>query len=174
MLLYHPAFDIYHGVFRMLRLLQKFPERAVESDKLRILDFYLLFPGELQGFTFPSEFRSMRKEVAVVDNPYQQINDPKRIFFRLEPYQNCALRSLAAHQFIDGKLFNQGQVLRTSKALPEALNAAVERANEESPAIISLLTGPLLNLDFYGKSGLKGRSDLFEYRYDATHSTTGA
>jgi hypothetical protein len=174
MLLYHPAFDIYHGIFRMLRLLERLPRVAVEIERLRILDFYLLFPAQIQYFTFPTEIRGYRRQLSPVENPYEQINDPKRIFFRLEPYQTCALKSLAAHQFINSESFCERKALRTDKPLPDGLREAVKPADEASAVLLEFLTGPLLKMDFYGKSGLKGRSDLFEYRYDFANSPAGA
>ncbi len=173
MLIYHPAFDIYHGIFRILRILDKIPSITLEIDRLRILDFYLLFPNELSNFTFPAELRNEKSRLPLKSNPYRQINDPKRIFFRLEPYQICALKSLVAREFIDESLFLEGKVQRTENPLPEALSKEIQQANEPFPALVEFLTGPLLNIDLYGKSGLKGRSDLFEYRYDLANSTTG-
>jgi hypothetical protein len=172
MLFYHPAFDIYHSIFRMLRILDSSPQNVFEIERLRIFDFYLLFPSELYKFKFPISLVKQKRQFKG-ENPYQQINDPKRIFFRLEPYQLCALKSLAAHQFIDGNLFfTDGKIRRTETALPNGLNEAVKVANTNSNAIVEFLTGPLLKIDLYGESGLKGRSDLFEYRYDITNSTT--
>lgn len=46
MLVYHPAFDIYNCVFRMLQLMTSMKQNEVELDKLRIWDFYLTFPNE--------------------------------------------------------------------------------------------------------------------------------
>ncbi len=174
MLLYHPAFDIYHGIFRMLRVLEQLPSRPLEIERARILDFYLLFPAQLRNFTFPAEMRTYRKQLDPADNPYDQINDPKRIFFRLEPYQTCALRTLVAHQFVDSETFYEGKVLRTDKLLPDELKQAIEAANAKCSTLMGFVAGPLLKMDFYGKSGLKGRSDLFEYRYDFANSSAGA
>jgi hypothetical protein len=47
MLVYHPAFDIYNGVFRMLQLVTFMKQENVELDKIRIWDFYLTFPNQL-------------------------------------------------------------------------------------------------------------------------------
>jgi hypothetical protein len=174
MLFYHPAFDIYHCIFRMLRLLQHVPQTPIETERARILDFYLLFPQELRTFTFPSEVKGLKRKLALKENPYQQINDPKRIFFRLEPYQTCALRTLAAHELINGRALADGRVLRTEKPLPTGLEAAMKAARELSPTLVEFISGPLLKLDLYGKSGLKNRSDLFEYRYDFANPSTGA
>jgi hypothetical protein len=171
MLIYHPAFDIYHGVFRLLRILSVSPKQRFEIERLRILDFYVLFPNELLKFTFPAKLKSKRKQFQK-DNPYQIINDPKRIFFRLEAYQICAIKCLVARQFVESDLFLEGKISRTDKPLPDGLNAAIEKANNASPALIEMMNDSLLRIDLYGKSGLKGRSDLFEYRYDITNAAT--
>ena len=87
MLIYHPAFDIYHGIFRLLRILSLAPRQKFEIERIRILDFYVLFPSELPRYTFPGRSRPGRKQFKA-ENPYQSIADPKRIFFRLEPVSN--------------------------------------------------------------------------------------
>lgn len=43
MLIYHPAYDAYHCVFRMLLIAERVS--GIEVEKARILDFYLVFPG---------------------------------------------------------------------------------------------------------------------------------
>ena len=171
MLIYHPAFDIYHGVFRLLRILSISPKQKFEIERLRILDFYVLFPNELLKFTFPAALRSKKKQFQK-DNPYQNINDPKRIFFRLEPYQISAIKCLVARQFVESELFLEGKICRTDNPLPDGLNTAIEKANKACPALIEMMNDSLLKIDLYGKSGLKGRSDLFEYRYDVTNTAT--
>lgn len=44
-MIYSPAFDLYHCIYRMLQILGRFTEGDImETDRLRIYDFYLLFP----------------------------------------------------------------------------------------------------------------------------------
>jgi len=48
MIVYHPAFDLYHSVYRMLQILTHFDKNDyVETERLRIWDFYLLFPDKI-------------------------------------------------------------------------------------------------------------------------------
>lgn len=43
--MYNPAFDPFNGIYRMLNILKHFDvNECVEVDRLRIYDFYLLFP----------------------------------------------------------------------------------------------------------------------------------
>jgi hypothetical protein len=172
MLLYHPAFDIYHCVFRMLKLLNQLPDTPIEVERFRILDFYLLFPEMLGGFTFPRELLALKKSVVPKSTAYNSLSDPKRIFFRLEPFQTCALKCLSSRGFIDEILFSQGVVKSTKAQLPEGLVKCLSDSNTNLSPLFSFLTGPFMKIDLYGDSGLKGRSDLFEYRYDLDNATT--
>ena len=166
MLIYHPAFDIYHGVFRMLRLLEPLPDAEIEVDRVRILDFYLLFPSLLRDVRFPIGAAKLKKHFVGLANPYENIEDPKALFMRLEPYQRAALDALSARGLIDSEMLASDKVKRVAVELPIDLKQAILARNQGSMEI-DLLTGPLFHVDLYGKSGLKDRSDLFEYRYDA-------
>lgn len=46
MLIYNQAFDFYHSIFRMLQL-TTFGVNNVQIEKIRILDFYIVFPWKL-------------------------------------------------------------------------------------------------------------------------------
>jgi hypothetical protein len=165
MLIYHPAFDIYHGAFRLLRLLEALPRTAVEVDRLRILDFYLLFPALLREVRFPIGEAGAKNYFKKLPPPYEEIDDPKALFMRLEPLQRAALEGLAASALIHGELLQQDKVQRSDVGLPVQLHDAIVARNRNSKEV-QFLTGPLYKLDLYGKSGLKQRSDLFEHRYD--------
>lgn len=165
MLTYHPAFDLYNATFRLLRLLDPLGSRPVELERLRILDFYLLFPFLLRDIEFPASAIKYKKHFKRPASEYEHIADPKRLFMRLEPYQVAAMQSLAAYSLIDPELFKQGKIQRTSSELPSELQNTITTRNRDSIEI-QLLSGPLADIDLYGKSGLKSKSDLFEYRYD--------
>ena len=167
MLVYHPAFDLYHCVFRMVRLMNRLPPGDYPVERMRILDFYLLFPGQIASFRFPRPLLAHRKACAVKDNRYEKLADPYRIFLRLAPFQMESLGCLAAHGIIEPAQLSEGLVRRTTNSIPSRLKNAVEEADRIEPKSISLLTGSLMGLDLCGKDGLKARSDLFEYRYDA-------
>lgn len=48
MIIYNQAFDLYHCIFRILNFLNRFnPSDIIEVDKLRIWDFYFLFPNKV-------------------------------------------------------------------------------------------------------------------------------
>ena len=106
MILYNNAFDLYHTIFRMLHLLSKLDnDKKVEVDRIRIWDFYLLFPGEI--FTIRPkknevDFKKLLKDLTIKkENPYQKIVDQRKILEKIKPYQMAALSCLASYKIID-------------------------------------------------------------------------
>lgn len=167
MLIYHPAFDLYACVFRMLQLLEVMDQDAIELERIRIWDFYLTFPNEARKIKFPlqlSELKKVFREKA--PNPYEDLIDPKRILQRMKSYQLAALKCLVSYDLIDGDLLTKKIVKRSQKPLPqdfikEFLNISTERSN-----IIKLVIG-FAELPLYGAIGLKQRSGLLDFKYDS-------
>src|SRR3990172_1430428 len=149
MLIYHHAFDIYHCIFRMLRLLVKLPRNPHDIEQLRILDFYLLFPDQLAEVTFPKEARIYRNCSFVKNRSYEEIDDPYRVFLQMEAFQKEALNCLASYGIIGAGELSDGKIYLTDKKLPNELEDALVVSNLESRELIDLLTGPLFDLDFY-------------------------
>lgn len=166
MLVYHPAFDIYNCVFRMLQLITSMKQSEVELDRLRIWDFYLTFPNEARKISYPRDLSELKKIFkAKQQNPYEDLIDPKRIIERMKAYQISALRSIASYGLIDSKLLSKNIVSRTDKEIPKELLDRFSDLNIEKSNIIKLITG-FKDLPLYGKKGLKDRTGLIEFRYD--------
>lgn len=166
MLIYHPAFDIYNCVFRMLQLLTHMKQDEVELDRLRIWDFYLTFPNEARNISYPnslSELRSVFKKKQ--PNPYEDLLDPKRMIERMKSYQLAALKCIASYGFIDSELFSKNIISRTTKEVPKQIEAKLNDLTIEKANIIKLIVG-FWELPLYGKMGLKDRTGLIEFKYD--------
>jgi hypothetical protein len=168
MLIYNPAFDIQHAIFRVLRLLTAAPKEDFEVDRVRVLDFFMLFPEQLEALRFPSAIRKQRALFVAGYNPYRSLENPRRVFFELEPFQISALHCLVAYELVDGEKFKAGFVTRTQKDIPPALVAAIDKRNSESKVLVDLLSVEFAKLPFFGEGGLKQRSNLAEIRYDPT------
>lgn len=170
MLIYHPAFDSYHAIFRSLALLGELPIAPYEIERIRILDFYLLFPVALQDVVFPRKAVQYRRKLLRDRNRYEWVEDPQLIFARLEPYQMAAFRFLAATDLIDGINFASGKIKRTGLPLPDALAENLSEFKATNSDLIQLLAGEFRGISLYGPSGLKSRTHLFEHRYDASQA----
>lgn len=60
--MYVPAFDPFHTIFRMLYILKRFDgNETVEVDRLRIYDFYLLFPYLANKISLKSDEKQLKE-----------------------------------------------------------------------------------------------------------------
>lgn len=166
MLIYSPAFDIQHAMFRILRLLESMPKQSVDVDRVRILDFFILFPEKIEAICFPAELRKQRALFKVGYNPYRHLENPRRMLFDLEPFQLAALQCIAAYGLIDKDALRKSQVVRTTKSLPEHLAERIKQRNKDNRVLVDLLSVEFSRLPFFGDGGLKERSGLSEVRYD--------
>lgn len=168
MLVYHPAFDIYNCIFRMLQLLSYTREEEIPFDKLRIWDFYLTFPSQVREISFPSDLRQLKEKVFKDKvNPYEELSDPKRIFERMKTYQLLAVKCLASYGFIDSKLLTKNKIRKTGKLLPPELTEQIKQVSVEKSNVIKLVTSDFVDLPLYGTAGLKARTGLIEFKYDS-------
>jgi hypothetical protein len=166
MLIYNQAYDIYHTMFRILQITEK-TEENLEVDKLRILDFYLAFPTELLEIKSFQGFKKYEKYIKAESNNYERIIDRKRLFFKMENIQILAIKALISYGLFDANEFKNGIIKRTDSTLAEKLSIRINQANEENPNLITLITGPLASMNLYGHLGLKVRTNLIEFKYDA-------
>ena len=164
MLIYHPAFDAYHCVYRMVMLTAKVKE--LEYSKLRILDFYICFPAEIANIELPKELQKIRAVAKVSTNKFRGPVSPLRTFHDLEQIQNSATRLLAASNVFDSKKLEEGLISRTSQALPTEFSKTTLDPSEQSSTLINFVLTRLSALPLQGDGGLKQRSGLMEYRYD--------
>lgn len=167
MLIYHPAFDLYNCIFRMLQLLTFMKENEIEVDRLRLWDFYLTFPGEVRKIQFPKDLLELRKVFKNSEiNPYEDLLDAKKIIDRMKPYQLTALKSIASYEFISSDSLAKGVVKKVSMdKVPSELQKVILTDDTEKTNILKLVTG-FRDLPLFGAGGLKARTGLIEFNYD--------
>lgn len=165
MLIYHPAFDAYHCVFRMMALMSVIPE--LEVDKARLLDFYLAFPSAIKEIRLPSGLAHGRRLAKNLSNTYRDPLNPKAAFRDMSQIQLAALRNIAALGVIDLGCFEQGIVKQIeSIAIPEELGISLSSYIATQTEILNFLSNDLARIPLRGLDGLKHRTALLEYRYD--------
>lgn len=164
MLIYHPAFDAYHCVFRMLKVTEL--TRRLELSKLRILDFYLCFPAEIAAIQLPKEHVEVKKIARGLKNEYRGPVSTTRTFREMEPIQLASARLLAASRLLDAELLSSGIVQRSEVVVPPALKDSLDRQNESGDAVSTYILTKMSEIPLAGLNGLKQRTGLMEYRYD--------
>ena len=152
--MYVPAFDPFHAIYRMLNILKRFDgNEMVEVDRLRIYDFYLLFP-----------FQANKTSLKIT--PYNSISNSRRIFERLRPCQMIALSHLASYGLIDPKMLLQQKVaVADADKMRQVMSQLDEMPSEESN-VLSWLMLSFRNTPLNGVDGLKYRTKLIESKYD--------
>jgi uncharacterized protein YcbK (DUF882 family) len=159
MLIYHPAYDAYHGIVRIVKILQVISSgKRLEVDRLRIYDYFFLFPNELENVTLPimqSKFKRILK-----NNKYNKIQNAKSAFLQIEPIQVLSLKSLASFNFIDSTQLLSDFVQRTTQAIPEELILELSETEKEYLELVSTYFETITLKE------LKKRSGLMEYRYE--------
>ena len=164
MLVYDPAFDAYHCIFRLLTLLER--EKEIEIDTLRILDFALCFPSVVSTFKLPKEFSAARAAARQSFSPYREALGPSNLFLSLQQTQEGALACLVASGYISGESMYRGTAARTAISLPPELHERCALLIKREEAFFRFLKPTLLEIPLNGPQGLKARSCLMEYRYD--------
>jgi len=172
MIVYNQAFDLYHTIFRFIQFLKKFNDGdAIELDRLRIWDFYLLFPSKIHDIRLKqneSEIRQIRKQfVRDSKNPYEAISEERKVFEKIKPYQLTALKCLASYGIIDKVKLNEDRVIIANKELLAAFVSKLKELSRTEQNVVSLMTSYFNQLSLFGPDGLKNRTDLIESKYDA-------
>lgn len=166
MLIYNQAYDLYHTMFRILQILENSNE-VMEVDKIRILDFYLAFPAELLEIKSFRGFKKYRKYLKAEINPYERVIDRRRLFFKMEYIQISAMKALISYKLLDAMEFKRGKLKRTEIELSKSLYKRIQEESNANKNLITLITGPLASMNLYGHLGLKVRTNLIEFKYDA-------
>lgn len=166
MLVYHPAFDLSHGMFRMLRLLEANPERQMKWDTFRILDLYYLFPHLLEAARLPRNMTKRKRDFGKLGSKYTHVPTPRIFIQQLRGIHELIARSLAAKGFIEPAEFDEGVLVRTERTIPPELLRMISDAVDDE-GLIHMLAVDIAALPLTGINGLKDRTGLLEHRYDA-------
>ncbi len=164
MLIYHPALDAYHCVFRVLAMLSEFDK--MEKDRLQILDFILCFPSVASAFRLPPGSAATKKAMATRDSPYRAPINPKGMFMSLTKTHDAAITCLEAAALLRRDQADDVDVQRADAPLPSELKDRVDALKELEAPFFKEMLPLLMSLPLRGPDGLKARSGLAEYRYD--------
>lgn len=170
MLAYQPAFDPYHTIFRMLRLLSALDRSgAIELDKFRILDFYVAFPFLAADISFKQGQTRLRKVARKYDylRPYGGMPDGRDLFLQMLPIQKMACETLVLHQYLDHESYRQGMIERGENLPEPGIDNRIYEINSQQEDFIELLQIICRDYSLLGENGLKRRTKLMEHRYDA-------
>lgn len=164
MLIYHPAYDAYHCAFRVLLAVDTL--KTIELAKLRILDFFLVFPAEVATVRLPKELSEAKKEAKILWNEYHGPVSARRTFQDMEHIHVASVRALAASNLLDKSRLDAGVAERSNTPIPERFSKLMTEARARDSKMTDFILNGLGGLPTQGIDGLKHRTGLLEYRYD--------
>ena len=85
----------------------------------------------------------------------------------MEGIQQAALQTLCLQGFFDRDSFLEGRIRAGQRNLPDELRFFITEKNSQDAVLLTFLFDNLLSFDFDGPDGIKARTGLMEYRYDA-------
>lgn len=167
MLIYHPAYDVNHCVYRIVLIVENSSIKRIPLDLIVLQDLYVLFPHLLKEIRpFPANLRSYRKVVEGIGQPYEFMRNAGRVAAQIKVIQMAAIKSLLAKEVLSIESFQQGYIERTKSDLPDGLASLLESDLNAKESWFYLVVNELPSQKLTGKGGLKERSGLLEFRYD--------
>lgn len=172
MIVYQQAFDAYHTVYRMLRILSYFNRAEyIEIERLRIWDFYVLYPNKMSNISLKRTEDDVRRMIKTLilrdDNPYENVVNERIAFEKIKPYQLTAIKFLASYGIINKDYLELNKICIISKdSIKEHLKDFDQLSVQEENAI-KLLTSHFFLMPLHGENGLKSKTKLLESKYDA-------
>lgn len=172
MIVYNQAFDLYHTIYRLLHFLKKFENGVtIEIERIRIWDFYLLFPSKVHDIRLKrteSDIRKLRKDfIKYSRNPYEQISENRKVFEKIKPYQLAALNCLASYGIVEKASLTNQRVKIVDKTTLDEIVANFKEMPPKERNTVALMTSHFYKMSLFGTDGLKNRTDLMESKYDA-------
>lgn len=172
MIVYQKAFDLYHTVYRMIKLLAHFKgDGLIEVDRLRIWDYYLLYPNRIQGIRLKSSEKDVKaiikNYISREINPYDNVLNDRKMFEKIKPYQLTAIKCLVSYGILGKEYLQENRVTGISKHIFDQFADDFKTLSIQEENTIRLLTSHFYQVPLLGDDGLKSRSGLLESRYDA-------
>lgn len=137
-----------------------------DTVRLRIYDLFYLFPHLVKDIEFPRAkgIAALKRNFNSINPPYETLPDKKRLFSEMGDYHIQALQMLKAKDIF--KEVN-GKLLISDGFYSSSIQRLINNNSNESTEIFCNLFNTLNAIEVMGESGLKKRTGLMEYRYDA-------
>jgi len=141
-------------------------DERVEFLKLRMIDFFFLFPHLLQDLSFPREsnYSGLKKDAKKLSSPYENLPDKKRLFSELYDFQIQAIHILTAKKIFS---MNDNYVSKGAEFVNPMIQSLLNDNFFLKQKIYVDLIHAFLEMSLIGDAGLKKRTGLMESRYDA-------
>ncbi|MBF0760194.1 hypothetical protein IR148_03945 [Dysgonomonas mossii] len=141
-----------------MKLLNFLDDKAYEIDRIRIYDYFLLFPFELNKITMPIGFFEYKK--IAKENRFNKIHDVRNIFLQLEGVQELAFNAMISYGFLSKDFYLDGNIKIDISLIPSDLSLTL---NDIERTYMEFVTKCFEKMSL---RELKERTKLMEYRYE--------
>ncbi|MHC1712358.1 MAG: ABC-three component system middle component 5 [Solidesulfovibrio sp.] len=167
MLIYNPAFDVKHCIYRFLSSLEIARWASVPWAVFRMLDLYRLYPKLLLEIKpFPKDLSTVKKKTVLIHRQYSIPQDPRKTLYQINPIHGVVANYLIAKGFISKKQFEIGRIEKTDLEMPQELKDIFTSDILVDQEWLTLLINHFPQSKFIGHDGIKKRTGYMEYRYD--------
>jgi len=157
MITYHHIFDIYHTVYRILKISKGNKFSPIEKERLRLFDFLYVFPHDLKNVKVPNGARGLKNFVK--ENKFNILPNRKRVFTQTSKYFEASISCMLSYGLLDIEKYKHEIIAVKDIELAKKITGDKDNDNEIIDGLIKYFgTMPLREF--------KKRTDLIEYRYD--------
>ncbi|MBO7922589.1 hypothetical protein J5X92_10200 [Alteromonas sp. K632G] len=166
MIIYHHRNDVFNCIFRFLSIFSILDREKIEFERLKIIDFYFAFPHLLATTTIPRAAGSskLKKFAQTLSIPYENFPSNRILFSEMGDFQSQALDILRSKEILilDDGWLSVGEVF-----FREEVMRLVNDSRFTSNPVFKTLVTVFMTCNLHGANGLKSKTGLMEYRYDA-------
>ena len=163
MIIYHPFKDANHCLYRIISLLYK-NSKEINEAQINFMDFYYLFPSQLKRINgWPRSNSKLAADIKNIDDTYETIENPRRVFFELSIIRRNTLAHLYSKEIIS---ISESKLILNEEKVPQELLNKLQDDTFRKGFEYSIITKEIPKLKIKGKNGLKAKTNLMEYRYD--------
>lgn len=165
-MLYHPFKDSNHCSYRLLSLLVAI-NKPIAIEKLRVIDFYYLFPFFIKTIQpWPSDILAYKKYTNEIEAPFESLPNKAKLFFDVNQLQNQSIYYLASKGIISVAALQDGNAMLIDGKIPHEILEIIGEDYFCNSNVFKILAEAIPLTKWSGASGLKRRSGLMEYKYD--------
>lgn len=139
----------------------------MEIDRLRLLDFFLLFPSAIKSIRIPQHLRKWKNAFQSRENAYLLSAPVAHAFRQVEGPFWLAVGKLVSKGILDDEVIARGTAALILSRVPTQIASRIAQRNEDEAELVGFLVSELGQLPLSGTDGLKSRTKLLEYRYDS-------
>jgi hypothetical protein len=156
----------------MIKLLAHFKQDGlIEIDRLRIWDYYLLYPNKMNKIRLKREEKDIKKIIRnfilTDENPYEMVINDRKMFEKIKPYQMTAIKCLASYGIVNKDYLQENRISNINKNIFSDYSEDFKNLSVQEENAIKLLTSHFYQVSLFGIDGLKSKTGLLESKYDA-------